>query len=609
MFLSGDENSDDDGEEVQETAAVTQSNVERRNCCPSWIISRVESFVGSILCFNFFIIFNVICIIQTVPALYYYISFFQPGFFLKNSSGMPTVWGATVGSICSVIVTTALGPLPPNLIFRPFCIAVIIWEYMIFVFLLVAAVGLGIQHDWSGVVWSVLGSLSGLLSGVFLTWLGSNIRILKFRQNQANFHAPSSSIDIPLPQEESGLELTGVGSQAVGLDQEMAAVTSTSDSNPSTPSPQPSRTVLFYVVQALLWIVLTVFYVIPIGFGINEAITAHEASRFGPPGSLHDVPLSSSDSQTIPMHLYCQGEKSTSVVVFEAEFADSGYSLLEAQSQLVDLGWRVCLYDRAGYGWSRMSPLGSNGPVAVADRLFSLLTLSEEIADGQRLILVGYGAGGEMTQVFAHLYPAVVSGLVLVDAYSSKYKLRGMPGKDVKRAVDRDCGSIQIGRAMDSIGLLRPVASSDFSFRQRRPLNAGFVPSDAKARYTSTFNNGRYWASYYSDWCVEPGQANRFTDYLTMNSNNSEVSDVFGSLSWPSLPSSARLLLLSAERTITEGPDHQLFYQQAQLYNSTLAPGRSRWVVCAGCGHSFPVDSAVTASWLAGQVDSFLSHL
>jgi hypothetical protein len=95
---------------MEDSDEITIQEIDRgtttsSGCCD--IIRRnLKAFVKSLLCPRFFIAFNIICIIQTVPALYYYISFYQKGFFIANSSGMPPVWGATIGAICSVIVTT-----------------------------------------------------------------------------------------------------------------------------------------------------------------------------------------------------------------------------------------------------------------------------------------------------------------------------------------------------------------------------------------------------------------------------------------------------------------------------------------------------------------------
>ena len=50
-------------------------------------------------------------------------------------------------------------------------------------------------------------------------------------------------------------------------------------------------------------------------------------------------------------------------------------------------------YDRAGYGWSQIAPLGSNTPDIIAARLNLLLSLSGEGNNQYGFIMVGHGAG------------------------------------------------------------------------------------------------------------------------------------------------------------------------------------------------------------------------
>ena len=43
----------------------------------------------------YFVFFNLICLLQTIPAVCYYVNFYQQEFYLPNSSGMTAVWGST----------------------------------------------------------------------------------------------------------------------------------------------------------------------------------------------------------------------------------------------------------------------------------------------------------------------------------------------------------------------------------------------------------------------------------------------------------------------------------------------------------------------------------
>ena len=131
--------------EITEPLSVEEgsSKPSERMTCYDWtpvkmVSKAARKFYDGILYPKYFLIFNVICIAQTIPALYYYITFFDKGFYRENTSGMTIVWGCTIGAIATAIVTSALVPIPPNTITRSFCIAIIIWEFIVSISLLIA---------------------------------------------------------------------------------------------------------------------------------------------------------------------------------------------------------------------------------------------------------------------------------------------------------------------------------------------------------------------------------------------------------------------------------------------------------------------------------------
>ena len=86
---------------------LTSTERQNENCNCYCCIDQYQKFVNKLQEWRGFLFFNVICIIQTIPALTYYISFFNKGWFLPYTSGMPPVWGATIGAIATVIATFA----------------------------------------------------------------------------------------------------------------------------------------------------------------------------------------------------------------------------------------------------------------------------------------------------------------------------------------------------------------------------------------------------------------------------------------------------------------------------------------------------------------------
>jgi pimeloyl-ACP methyl ester carboxylesterase len=86
---------------------------------------------------------------------------------------------------------------------------------------------------------------------------------------------------------------------------------------------------------------------------------------------------------------------------------------------------RVCVYDRAGRGWSQSAGHPQDG-VEVATDLHTLLERAEEPGP---FVLAGHSAGGIYVLNFAHLFPSQTAGVVLLDSMSPEQytKIDGWP--------------------------------------------------------------------------------------------------------------------------------------------------------------------------------------
>jgi pimeloyl-ACP methyl ester carboxylesterase len=111
-------------------------------------------------------------------------------------------------------------------------------------------------------------------------------------------------------------------------------------------------------------------------------------------------------------HLYlnCAGSGSPTVVI------EPGAGLMAS-----DLGWiapvvardtRVCVYDRAGRGWSEPANGAQDGAQTATD----LHTLLQRGNEQGPFVLAGHSFGGLYALTFAARYPDDVAGLVLVDS-------------------------------------------------------------------------------------------------------------------------------------------------------------------------------------------------
>ena len=130
---------------------------------------------------------------------------------------------------------------------------------------------------------------------------------------------------------------------------------------------------------------------------------ARDRRRFPPPGRLVDV-------GGYRLHLLCAGQGSPAVVVIPA-LGGAALGWLTIQRSLAT-ETTVCLYDRAGLGWSD-PPHGRRTAQAMAGELHALL---ERAPISPPYVLVGHSAGGLLARMYAHLYPGQVAGLALIDS-------------------------------------------------------------------------------------------------------------------------------------------------------------------------------------------------
>jgi pimeloyl-ACP methyl ester carboxylesterase len=96
-----------------------------------------------------------------------------------------------------------------------------------------------------------------------------------------------------------------------------------------------------------------------------QAIASLIENRQPPPGQLIDV-------GGYRLHLYTAGKSTPTVVLEHSLGGIEGYLLVQEIAKLT----RVCIYDRAGYGWSDHSPHPRTSQQIVTE-LDSLLTQAE----------------------------------------------------------------------------------------------------------------------------------------------------------------------------------------------------------------------------------------
>ena len=126
-----------------------------------------------------------------------------------------------------------------------------------------------------------------------------------------------------------------------------------------------------------------------------------------PPGQLIDV-------GGHRLHLYCTGSGSPTVVLEPGGGASSSDFAWIAPAVARDT--RVCVYDRAGRGWSDAADGPQDGAHIAAD----LHTLLERAQVPGPYVLAGHSFGGLYVQSFAAQFPDQVAGMVLLDSTAPK---------------------------------------------------------------------------------------------------------------------------------------------------------------------------------------------
>jgi pimeloyl-ACP methyl ester carboxylesterase len=153
----------------------------------------------------------------------------------------------------------------------------------------------------------------------------------------------------------------------------------------------------------LLYPVIVVLALASIGGGYETLRESADAEAYPMPGQLIDV-------GGHRLHLSCTGSGTPTVVL---EPGAGGMSS--------NLGWiapavardtRVCVYDRAGRGWSEPADTAQDGAQIATD----LHTLLQRGHVPGPYVLAGHSFGGLYVLTFAARYPDEVAGMVLVDS-------------------------------------------------------------------------------------------------------------------------------------------------------------------------------------------------
>jgi pimeloyl-ACP methyl ester carboxylesterase len=242
-------------------------------------------------------------------------------------------------------------------------------------------------------------------------------------------------------------------------------------------------------VRWMLYPVLAVLGIASIGGGYETVRDSLDASAYPMLGQLIDV-------GGHRLHLHCTGSGSPTVVLEPGHGAASS-----------DLGWiapavarnsRVCVYDRAGRGWSG----ATDGPQDGAHVAANLHTLLDRAHVPGPYVLAGHSFGGLYILSFAAQFPDQVAGMVLLDSTAPK------PGPALPTNTESDDF---LGR----VSALLPAVAHLGAGRLLNPFSYGSLPprSQYEARAnSSTARHLRSWIKEVVEGSVSTQQAASLTD-------------------------------------------------------------------------------------------------
>jgi pimeloyl-ACP methyl ester carboxylesterase len=215
----------------------------------------------------------------------------------------------------------------------------------------------------------------------------------------------------------------------------------------------------------LLYPVLAVLLVASVGGGYQTVRQSIDTRAYPMPGQLVDV-------GGHRMHLHCTGTGSPTVVLEPGQGGASSDSGWVAPAVARDS--TVCVYDRAGRGWSD----AAEGPQDAAQIAADLHTLLERAQVPGPYVLAGHSFGGLYVQTFAANYPDQVAGLVLLDSTTPK------PGPPLPTRTESDSVLGRLSAVFSAVAHLgggRLIAQGSYGslpphFRGEARANASTAP-------------------------------------------------------------------------------------------------------------------------------------
>jgi pimeloyl-ACP methyl ester carboxylesterase len=226
----------------------------------------------------------------------------------------------------------------------------------------------------------------------------------------------------------------------------------------------------------LLYPVIAMLAISAVGGGYETVSESLDASAYPAPGQLIDV-------GGHRLHLHCTGSGSPTVVLEPGGGASS--SDFAWIAPVVARDTTVCVYDRAGRGWSDATDSPQDATHIASD----LHTLLDRADVPGPYVLAGHSFGGLYVQSFAAQFPDQVAGMVLLDSTAPK---PGPPPTDTQSSevVGRLSGLVS---AVAHLGVGRLIAQ----------VSSGTLPPRAQDEADANASTAGHLASFFQEFLAE----------------------------------------------------------------------------------------------------------
>ncbi len=282
--------------------------------------------------------------------------------------------------------------------------------------------------------------------------------------------------------------------------------------------------------RAVLYPIFGLMIVGGIGAIYETVREAQDHARFRAPGDLVDV-------GGRRLHIDCTGTGGPTVVL-EAGLGEPSTVMAGWISPAVAPTTRVCVYDRAGKGWSDPAPDDAD-PLAVVSDLHTLL---ERHGETGPFVLAGHSSGGVYVQAYAATYPDDVAGLVLIDSQPAT-ALTDLPGYAGDYAALRMASGVAQPAAR--LGLMRVVAD----------LSSGTLPEPVRAQERAFGSTAGQARSTRDELAALPAVMERARSLTTVGDEPVAIVTAEQDAMEGWLPLQAELAQLSTDASRVSAPD------------------------------------------------------